>query len=79
MGDPEAGMIFHSGNELPISVDKVGRRVIQPALVGTHLPWYGWHAFRRGPASNLYIGSPGQSRAAHLASLEAARYQGTLY
>ncbi len=54
MGNPKAGMIFHSGNERPISVDKVGRRVIRPALVGTHLPWYGWHAFRRGLASNLY-------------------------
>src|SRR5437899_10347914 len=47
-------MIFHCGNERPISVDKVGRRVIRPALVGTHLPWFGWHAFRRGLASNLY-------------------------
>ncbi len=54
MGNPKAGMIFHSGNERPISVDKVGRRVIRPAFVGTHLPWYGWHAFRRGLASNLY-------------------------
>jgi hypothetical protein len=54
MGNPKAGMIFHSGNERPISIDKVGRRVIRPAVVGTHLPWYGWHAFRRGLASNLY-------------------------
>src|SRR5207253_609508 len=45
MGNPKAGMIFHSGNERPISVDKVGRRVIRPAFVGTHLPWYGWHAY----------------------------------
>ena len=54
MGNPKAGMIFHSGDERPISVAKVGRRVIRPALVGTRLPWYGWHAFRRGLASNLY-------------------------
>jgi len=55
MGNPKAGMIFHSCNERAIiSVDKAGRRVIRPALVGTHLPWYGWHAFRRGLASNLY-------------------------
>jgi integrase len=59
IGNPKVGMVFHSGNELPISVDKVGRRVIQPALVGTCLPWYGWHAFRRGLASNLYeLGAP---------------------
>jgi integrase len=54
MGNPKVGMVFHSGNELPISIDKVGRRVIRPALAGTLLPWYGWHAFRRGLASNLY-------------------------
>src|SRR5258708_33231834 len=54
MGNPKAGMSFHAGDERPISVAKVGRRVIRPALVGTHLPWYGWPAFRRGLASNLY-------------------------
>jgi integrase len=52
IGSPEAGVVFHSGDGLPICLDKVGRRVIRRAL--DHLPWYGWHAFRRGPASNLY-------------------------
>jgi hypothetical protein len=54
MGNPEVGVVFHSGNGLPISMDQVGRRVIRPALEARHLPWYGWHAFRRGLASNLY-------------------------
>jgi len=54
MGNPEAGVVFHSGDGLPINIDKVGRRVIHRALEVTHLPWYGWHAFRRGLASNLY-------------------------
>jgi integrase len=54
MGNPEVGVVFHSGNGLPISMDQVGRRVIRPALEVLHLPWYGWHAFRRGLASNLY-------------------------
>jgi hypothetical protein len=35
-------------------MEKVGRRVIRPALESLNLPWYGWHAFRRGLASNLY-------------------------
>jgi hypothetical protein len=52
MGSPEAGVVFHSGDGLPICVDKVGRRVIRRALETTGLPWYGWHAFRRGLASN---------------------------
>lgn len=54
MGSPEVGVVFHSGNGLPICLDKVGRRVIRRALEAIHLPWYGWHAFRRGLASNLY-------------------------
>ncbi len=28
--------------------------MIRRALEAIHLPWYGWHAFRRGLASNLY-------------------------
>ena len=59
MGNPETGVVFHSGNRLPINADKLGRRVIPPTLEAIHLPWYGWHAFRRGLASNLYaIGAP---------------------
>jgi len=54
MGSPEAGVVFHSGDGLPICVDKVGRRVIRRALETMGLPWHGWHAFRRGLASNLY-------------------------
>jgi integrase len=54
MGSPEAGVVFHSGDGLPICLDKVGRRVIRRAFEATGLPWYGWHAFRRGLASNLY-------------------------
>jgi len=54
VGNPETGLIFHSGDGLPVCVDKVGRRVIRRALEAIPLPWYGWHAFRRGLASNLY-------------------------
>jgi integrase len=59
VGNPETGVVFHSGNRLPINADKVGRRVIRPTLRAIRLPWYGWHAFRRGLASNLYaMGAP---------------------
>jgi len=54
MGNPEVGVVFHSGDGLPISVDRVGRRVVRRKLEAISLPWYGWHAFRRGLASNLY-------------------------
>jgi len=59
VGNPETGVVFHSGNRLPINADKVGRRVIRSTLKAIRLPWYGWHAFRRGLASNLYaMGAP---------------------
>jgi len=59
MGSPKAGVVFHFGDGLAICVDRVGRRVIRRALEAIRLPWYGWHALRRGLASNLYeIGAP---------------------
>jgi integrase len=58
-GNPELGFVFRSSDGLPISLDKVARRVIRPALESIHLQWHGWHAFRRGLASNLYaMGAP---------------------
>jgi integrase len=54
IGNPEVGVVFHSGDGVPISLDKVGRRVVRRELEAIRLPWYGWHAFRRGLASNLY-------------------------
>jgi integrase len=53
-GNPGLGFVFRSGDGLPISIDRVERRVIRPALEAIGLPWRGWHAFRRGLASNLY-------------------------
>lgn len=53
-GNPELGFVFRSNDGLPISLDKVVRRMIRPALEAIDLPWHGWHAFRRGLASNLY-------------------------
>ncbi len=41
-------------NQYRRSMGNPERRVIRPALESVHLPWYGWHAFRRGLASNLY-------------------------
>jgi integrase len=54
MGYPRAGVIFHESDGLPINLDSFTRKVIQPVLQANRIPWYGWHAFRRGLASNLY-------------------------
>jgi integrase len=37
-----------------MDMDKLAQRVIRPAVEACGLPWYGWHGFRRGIASNLY-------------------------
>jgi integrase len=54
MHNPGTGVVFHSGNGEPMDMDKLAQRVIRPAVEACGLPWYGWHGFRRGIASNLY-------------------------
>jgi len=80
MGNPEVGLVFHSGDGLPICVDRVGRQVVRRELEAIRLPWYGWHAFRRGLASTC-MKSEAQDKvvATHLTPLETARHKGTLY
>ena len=52
-GNPISGPIFP--NEVGKSADpnNVLQRVILPALRASELEWHGWHAFRRGLATNL--------------------------
>jgi len=54
MGNPLAGVMFHSGDGNPMDLDKLAQRVIRPLVKSIGLDWYGWHGFRRGIASNLY-------------------------
>jgi integrase len=54
MGPLAAGPIFQAGNGKPLNLDNMVRRVIIPALEGTGVTWHGWHAFRRGLATNLH-------------------------
>jgi integrase len=54
MGDPTTGAMFHNGSGESMDMDKLAQRVIRPALEAIGLPWFGWHGFRRGIASNLY-------------------------
>ena len=37
-----------------MNLDALVGEVIQPALEAERIPWYGWHAFRRGLATNLH-------------------------
>jgi hypothetical protein len=37
-----------------IRLGVLAREVIRPALEAEKIPWYGWHAFRHGLATNLH-------------------------
>jgi integrase len=54
MQNPNSGFVFPAENGGPVDLDKLALRVIGPAVEAIGLPWYGWHGFRRGIASNLY-------------------------
>jgi integrase len=41
--------VFQAGNGKPLNLDNMARRVIAPVA-----KWHGWHAFRRGLATNLH-------------------------
>jgi integrase len=45
--------IFSGGTGRPLVLMNVTRRDIIPTLAKAKVPWHGWHAFRRGLASNL--------------------------
>jgi len=48
------GPMFRDTAGGPLNLDNLARRVIQPVLVVNKLRWHGWHAFRRGLATNLH-------------------------
>jgi integrase len=51
--------IFAAANGAPLNLDNLVTRVIRPALKNSEIKWRGWHAFRRGLATNLHhLGVP---------------------
>lgn len=53
-GNPSRGFIFRNPLGKPMNLDLLVREAIRPALEAEKIPWYGWHAFRRGLATNLH-------------------------
>jgi integrase len=49
-----SGYIFEGGTGQPLVLANLARRTIRPALEKAKLEWHGWHAFRRGLATNLH-------------------------
>jgi integrase len=59
MGDPTRGLIFRSDAGKPLNLDELAADVIRPVFKAAGLTWHGWHAFRRGLATNLHrLGVP---------------------
>lgn len=53
------GSIFRGELGRPLDLHNVARRVIRPILVLQGIEWHGWHAARRGLATNLHrLGVP---------------------
>lgn len=54
LGNPASGLMFASPTGMALNLDDLARKVIRPVLTTHGLQWHGWHAFRRGLATNLY-------------------------
>lgn len=48
------GFMFAARNGSSLNFENLTKRVIRPTLKDAKLEWKGWHAFRRGLATNLY-------------------------
>lgn len=58
-GSPATGWMFPNSAGKPRCLDELARVVIRPAFQKAGVPWHGWHAFRRGLATNLHrLGVP---------------------
>jgi|SRR5215472_10479360 len=53
-GRPHQGFIFSNELGNPMNLEALALDVIRPALEKANLKWHGWHAFRRGLATNLH-------------------------
>jgi integrase len=54
-GNPANGLMFLSSAGKPVNLDALAAKVITPLLTKAGVQWHGWHAFRRGLATNLYL------------------------
>ncbi|MGH9438156.1 MAG: tyrosine-type recombinase/integrase [Terriglobia bacterium] len=62
-GDPQAGFMFrsrpYSGEARAVDLKSLLKWQIKPKLERAGIEWHGWHAFRRGLATNLHrLGVP---------------------
>ena len=53
MRNPTSGLVFPNSVGKPMCMARLARDIIRPAFLKAGLQWHGWHAFRRGLATNL--------------------------
>lgn len=53
-GSPQSGWMFPNSVGNPRCLDELALEVIRPVLKKADIEWHGWHAFRRGLATNLH-------------------------
>jgi len=53
-GNPANGLMFLSPVGKPVNLDALAADVILPLVTKAGVQWHGWHAFRRGLATNLH-------------------------
>ena len=53
-GSPENGLMFPGQAGKPINLDALAADIIVPPVTKAGIGWHGWHAFRRGLATNLH-------------------------
>jgi integrase len=53
-GNPQAGPMFTNKIGKPLDLNELYRRIIKDILQASRIEWHGWHAFRRGLATNLH-------------------------
>jgi len=53
-GNPANGLMFPSSAGKPINLDALAADTIVPLVTKAGVRWQGWHAFRRGLATNLH-------------------------
>ena len=53
-GNPSSGAMFTNTVKKPIDLNELYQRVIKDIFQAAHIAWHGWHAFRRGLATNLH-------------------------
>jgi integrase len=77
MGNPSSGLVFPNSVGKPMCMAKLARDVIRPAFEKAGIAWHGWHAYRRGLATNLHrLGVPDKTIQAILRHANVAVTQG---